>query len=74
MAARKHSPTWPSRSPSRRKNLLRPAVLRAAVWESTQTTLSPMDLADFLSDHEARAWQLELAMPLLSPLLTPVRG
>ena len=56
------------------ENLLRPAVLRAAVWESTQTTLSPMDLADFLSDHEARAWQLELAMPLLSPLLTPVRG
>ncbi|HZK32064.1 MAG TPA: ribonuclease D, partial [Corynebacterium sp.] len=49
------------------ENLLRPAVVREAVWAATETAeiSSPVQLREWLRQHDARPWQIELISPLL---------
>ncbi|WP_156231052.1 HRDC domain-containing protein [Corynebacterium occultum] len=55
------------------ENLIRPAALRTAVWESTEgkQSNSPADLIALLQDQEVRPWQIELVTPLLNDALFP---
>lgn len=57
------------------ENLLRPAILRSLVWESTEgdQVRSTGDLLALLQEHEARPWQVELLAPLLNEVLFPRR-
>ncbi|RNE49285.1 HRDC domain-containing protein [Corynebacterium alimapuense] len=53
------------------ENILRPAVLRIAAWQAAQerTVRTSDELAELLHDHDARAWQIELTVPLIAPVL-----
>ncbi|WKD59159.1 HRDC domain-containing protein [Corynebacterium caspium] len=52
-------------------SLLEPRVLHAAIWRATAEKgfIDATDLADFLSMHGARPWQISVNMPILAPLL-----
>ena len=53
------------------ENLLRPAVVREAVWAGKETgeIISPAWLGDWLRSRDVRPWQIQLVGPLLADAL-----
>ncbi|MCZ9308525.1 HRDC domain-containing protein [Corynebacterium uberis] len=55
------------------ENIIKPAVLRAAIWAATydkaRTIADVAELIAFLDDHDVRAWQRDIAVSLVAPLL-----
>lgn len=53
------------------ENLLRPAIVREAVWAGRETgeIISPTQLGEWLRSRDARPWQIQLVGPLLADAL-----
>lgn len=53
------------------ENLLRPATLRAAVWAAVEggSVRTTDELIEFLHDHDARRWQIDMMIPVMAPML-----
>lgn len=50
------------------ENLLQPKVMRQLLWDASES-IEPIDAAQYLSDHGARPWQVELTAPHLQTIL-----